>query len=364
MDGIEVIRVWTFLAPNAGFVRRTLNYVSYMITAVWTGLFVKRPDVMIATSPQLFCGWAGAVVNFLRRVPFVLEIRDIWPESIAAVGAIRGGFVLQILKWLERKLYLSADHVVTVGKEYRSNVTSKADVSDCISVIYNGVDGKYFSPRLPDPEFRRQYGMQDRFLCSYVGTIGMAHGLETVLNTAELLKDSGRDDIGFLLIGDGARRQSLEREAETRGLSDLVKFTGRLSKSEMPRVISSSDALLVHLRLCDLFTTVVPSKIFEIMAMQRPIIMGVRGESAEIVREAGAAIEMEPGNSDSLLSCLNQLIGDQELYRSLTSRGRQFVLEKFSRDTFATDYLKLFATLISDEKPDHSGQSVGMPTIH
>ncbi|MCP4816022.1 MAG: glycosyltransferase family 4 protein, partial [Planctomycetaceae bacterium] len=234
-------------------------------------------------------------------------IRDIWPESVTAVGAIKVGFVIRLFEWLEKKMYLSADHIVTVGKGYRDNVALKVDVGDRISVIYNGVDGDQFAPQPVDAEFRRRYGMQDRFLCSYVGTIGMAHGLETVLNAAEILKEAGRDDIGFLLVGDGARREWLEQDAAHRGLSDLVKFTGRLDKSEMPGVISSSDTLLVHLRRCDLFTTVIPSKIFETMAMQRPIIMGVRGESAEIVQEAVAGIQMEPGNVDSLLSCLDRL---------------------------------------------------------
>ncbi len=358
IDGINVIRVWTFLAPNSGFARRILNYLSYMVMAVMAGLFVKRPKIVIATSPQFFCGWAGVIVQFLRRLPFVLEIRDIWPESVTAVGAIKVGFVIRLFEWLEKKMYLSADHIVTVGKGYRDNVTSKVDVGDRISVIYNGVDGEQFSPQPVDAEFRRRYGMQDRFLCSYVGTIGMAHGLETVLNAAEILKEAGRDDIGFLLVGDGARREWLEQDAADRGLSDLVKFTGRLDKSEMPGVISSSDTLLVHLRQCDLFTTVIPSKIFETMAMQRPIIMGVRGESAEIVERAVAGIQMEPGNVDSLLNCLDRLSSDRELYESLTSNGRRFVLEEFSRDTFAADYLKVFATLVPDEH-DRSTVSVG-----
>ena len=358
IDGINVIRVWTFLAPNSGFARRILNYLSYMVMAVMAGLFVKRPKIVIATSPQFFCGWAGVIVQFLRRLPFVLEIRDIWPESVTAVGAIKVGFVIRLFEWLEKKMYLSADHIVTVGKGYRDNVTSKVDVGDRISVIYNGVDGEQFSPQPVDAEFRRRYGMQDRFLCSYVGTIGMAHGLETVLNAAEILKEAGRDDIGFLLVGDGARREWLEQDAADRGLSDLVKFTGRLDKSEMPGVISSSDTLLVHLRQCDLFTTVIPSKIFETMAMQRPIIMGVRGESAEIVERAVAGIQMEPGNVDSLLNCLDRLSSDRELYESLTSNGRRFVLEEFSRDAFAADYLKVFTTLVPDEH-DRSTVSVG-----
>ena len=346
VDGINVVRVWTLLAANSGFTKRILNYLTYMISATWTGMWVKKPDVIIATSPQFFCGWAGVLVQFFRRRPFVLEIRDIWPESITAVGAMKRGFAVRVLEWLEKKMYRSADHIVTVGKGYRDNVSAKAPVGDRTSVIYNGVDGNQFTPVPADADFRARYGMADRFLVSYVGTIGMAHGLETVLDAAEKLKAAGRNDVGFLLVGDGARRESLESEAAERGLTDMVKFTGRLPKTEMPRVLASSETLLVHLRACDLFTTVIPSKIFEAMAMERPIIMGVQGESADIVREAEAGLDMEPGNADSLIECLDRLAKDDGLYSSLSSSARRFVLDEFSRDAFAATYLELLASLV------------------
>ena len=341
IDGIRVIRVWTLLSPNAGHVKRILNYLSFLFTAILSGLFVKRPDVIIATSPQFFCGWAGVVVQALRRLPFVLEIRDIWPESIEAVGAMRSGVLIRILRRMEVMMYRSADHIVAVGNGYRDNVAAKLGTADSISVIYNGVDGDQFQPLPADPVFLESVGFQGRFVCSYVGTIGMAHGLETVLDAAELLRDRGRDDIRFLLVGDGARRKELEHAAIERGLDDMVRFTGLLSKSEIPQVIASSACLLVHLRACDLFSTVIPSKIFEAMAMQRPIIMGVRGESAEIVKEADAGLTMIPGDAESLVNCVTRLCDDRSLYESLQTNGRQFVLNRFSRDRFANDYLEL-----------------------
>ena len=347
VDGIEVIRVWTYLAPNAGFVKRILNYLSYMITAFWVGLTIKRPDVIIATSPQFFCGWAGVLTQYFRRVPFILEIRDIWPESITAVGAMRKGLITRFLEWLEKRMYLSADHIVTVGQGYRENVADKAPVGDRMSVIYNGIDGDAYTPQSLNQEFLEGYGQSGRFVCSYVGTIGMAHGLETVLDCAELLQNAGRTDIGFLLVGDGARRQPLEDECTARGLSNLVRFTGLLSKQEMPKVLASSNALLVHLRPCELFQTVIPSKIFEAMAMERPIIMGVQGESAEIVRNSQAGIEMEPGNAQSLFNCVTILKDDSNLYETLSHNGRAFVLKKFSRDAFAAKYLEVIDTVAS-----------------
>lgn len=341
LDGIEVIRVWTYLAANAGFGKRILNYLSYMLSSVWVGLTEKRPEIVIATSPQFFCGWAGVLTKWLLRVPFILEVRDIWPESIEAVGAIRKGKVIRVLEFLERRMYLSADCIVTVGKGYRENVAGKTFGRKRIEVIYNGIDGNAFEPREPDLAWLDRFGMAHRFVCAYVGTIGMAHGLETVLDAAEILRARGRTDIGFLLVGDGARKEELELACQERGLSDWVRFTGLLEKKEMPKVLASSHALLVHLRPCELFQTVIPSKIFEAMAMCRPIIMGVQGESAEIVAQAQSGIEMAPGNPHSLADAVCRLCDDQTLYRSLQEKGRSFVLSDFSRDTFAARYLDL-----------------------
>lgn len=357
VDGIEVVRVWSLMAANAGFLKRILNYLTYMVTACWAGLRTPRPDVVIATSPQFFCGWAGVLVQWLRRRPFVLEIRDIWPESITAVGAMRRGLVIRFLEWLERRMYAAADHVVTVGRGYRDNVARKLGSGDNISVIYNGVDGDQFAPAERNSDFLSELGFSSRFVCSYVGTIGMAHGLETVLDAAEMLQARGRSDVGFLLVGDGARRSFLEEQSQKRGLTDLVKFTGRLPKAEMPQVLASSDALLVHLRDCELFTTVIPSKIFEAMAMQRPIIMGVRGESADIVREAGAGLEMVPGDPESLIACVEQL-QSSALRADLSERGREFVLTEFSRDAFAENYLALLSQLVPTAARDGASNLV------
>ena len=343
IDGIRVIRVWTWLAANAGFALRILNYLSFLLFAFWQSWFVKRPDVVIATSPQFFCGWAGVLTRWFRRVPFVLEIRDIWPESITAVGAMKRGLVIRFLEFLERRMYLAADHIVTVGIGYRDQIVAKVPVQGRISTIYNGVDGVQFAPALPDESLRKSWGMDGRFVCSYVGTIGMAHQLETVIEAAAQLKQQNRNDIGFVLVGDGARREFLEQLNDREQTSDLVHFTGRIPKADIPRVLATSDALLVHLRKSDLFTTVIPSKIFEAMAMERPIVMGVAGESCEIVLRAEAGLAMTPGNPHELLNACQQLQNDTKLLQSLRKNGRRFVLSEFNRDQLAADYLDVLA---------------------
>ena len=345
VDGIRVVRVWTWIAPNKGTVGRILNYVSYMVSAVWSALWLQRPDVVVSTSPQLFCGWAGVWYHWLKRVPFVLEIRDIWPESIAAVGAMQKGLATRCLEWLERRMYLAADRIVTVGHGYKDQIAVKVPVGDRISVVMNGVDAGLFSPKPRDVEFLAHRKLMGKFVCSYVGTIGMAHGLEVVIRAARILREHGRTDIVFLIVGDGARREELERLAVEVGVAQQIIFTGRMSRDMMPTVLASSDACLVHLRKTELFETVVPSKIFETMAMGRPIIMGVRGESRAIVQAAGAAIDMEPESETDLVEALVRLADDTAFRESLSQSARSYVLEHYDRNRQAAKMLKVFEEL-------------------
>ena len=335
IEGVRVVRVWTLMAANAGTVRRILNYLSYMFAAVLVSLRLPRPDVVIATSPQFFCGWAGRFVSRLKRVPFVLEIRDIWPESIAATGAIRNSTLLRFLEWLERRLHRAADRIVTVGKGYREQIIKKSGDGKTVSVISNGVDLDRFQPSAPDARFLHQWNLEGRFVCAYVGTIGMAHGLEVVLDAAELLKQRGRSGVRFCLVGDGALRARLESRAKQTKLNDMVLFTGRQSREEIPYILASADACLIHLKNCVLFGTVIPSKLFETMAMSRPIIMGVKGEAREIVMRAGAGIEMEPESAASLADAVERLMDDPELSARLSRSARAFVAEHYDRDVLA-----------------------------
>ncbi len=341
VEGVRVVRVWTFLAANTGNIRRIVNFLSYLVSAVLASLWLARPDVIVATSPQFFCGWAGVLASRLRRVPLVLEIRDIWPESIQAVGAMRNGLLLHILERLERWMYLAAEHVVAVGDGYRDRILQRADVSNRISVITNGVDPKRFAPRPADTELLRRWHVEGKFVCSYIGTIGMAHGLEVVLETARLFKAQGRNDIAFCLVGDGSSRERLEAEVRRDGLEELVVFTGLQPKEDIPTILASSDACLVHLKKCDLFETVIPSKIFETMAMGRPIIMGVLGPARDIVLQSGAGMAMEPESATSLVNAVETLADNRLLATCLGRAGRQYVLANFNRDVLAERFLRL-----------------------
>jgi glycosyltransferase involved in cell wall biosynthesis len=344
--GVEVIRVWTWLAANAGTSKRIANYVSFMLTATLAGLFARRPDVVIATSPQFFCGWAGVLVSALRRLPFVLEIRDMWPESILAVGAIMNPRIIRILEWLELRMYAAASRVVTVGEGYRGKLRERGVPDARIDVIPNGVDLAVFEAREDDGHIRREFGLGDCFVCAYVGTIGMGCGLDVVLRAARRLRDEGRDDLRFLLVGDGAVRGELEEQARTEGLTQVV-FTGRQPKGRMPEFLAAVDACLVHLTRTELFKTVLPSKIFEAGAMRRPIVLGVEGFAAALVTEAGAGICIEPENEAELLDAVKKLAADPSLGRRLGEAGYEHIAQAYSYDALAGRYSKLLERLLA-----------------
>jgi len=345
VDGVRVVRVWTYLAANDGTVRRIVNFLSYMLSAVLASIRLPRPDVVVATSPQFFCGWAGVLVSRLKRAPLVLEIRDIWPDSIQAVGAMRNRWLLRILEMMERWMYRSADHIVAVGEGYRANILQKVSIPDRISVITNGVDVRRFVPREPDAEFLRAWGLDGKFVCSYVGTIGMAHGLEVVLDAAKILRQKGRHDIAFCLVGEGSQRERLEADAKQAGLNGMVTFAGRQPKAQIPAILASSRACLVHLKGCQLFGTVIPSKVFEPLAMARPVIMGVRGGARDIVMEAGAGVDMEPDSPESLVEALETLADDPGFASLRGQAARDYVVKHFNRDVLAARYLQLLSRL-------------------
>ena len=336
MDGIRVVRVGTLLAPNEGFVRRTIYYLSFMFRAAFFGITLRGVDVVVASSPQFFGGWAGVLCRWMRRWPFVLEIRDIWPESIIAVGAMKQSPVIRLLEWMEHRMYAAATHIVTVGEGYKQQLLERGVPESKITVVPNGVDLSHGPVQVNREEIRRQLASNGKFVCAYVGTVGMAHGLEVVIEAAEKLRSIGRDDIKFWIVGDGAERAALEDKARRSGLVNVV-FTGLVSKDRVAEFIASADASLVHLRGTALFGTVIPSKIFEIMDARIPIIMGVRGEARDIVVNNNAGVEMTPDDPDSLIACLDKVSANPSAY----GHGREFIAKFYNRDELANRMLEV-----------------------
>lgn len=341
IDGIRVIRVWTFLAPNKGAVRRILNYLSYFVSSVSAGAFLKKPDVLICTSPQFFCGLAGVLLGRLRRVPTVLEIRDIWPESIEAVGAMRKSFLTRMLERLERWMYRKADHLVTVGPGYKRKLLERGVPDAKLDVITNGADLEFFAPGEPDPEILKELSMDpEAFNVAYVGTLGMASGLDVVMEAARILEEEKDRSIRFYLVGEGARADDYRSRVEREGLTNVF-LPGRLPKEKMPGLLRSVDVSLIHLRKSELFTTVLPSKLFEAFGCAKPVILGVDGNAREVLEAAEAGIFIEPGNAEELVRAARRLQQDPDLCRQFGENGLTHARAYYDRDVLAADYLKI-----------------------
>lgn len=338
LDGVEVIRVWTFLAANAGTLKRILNYVSFLLSAFLVAFFRRSPDVLIATSPQMFCGVAGAMLGLVRRWRFVLEVRDIWPESITTVGAMRKSATVRLLEHLERWMYRRADRIVTVGEGYREKLIARGVPADMVAVVTNGVDRAVFAPREPDLELRERYGWRGKTTFAYIGTVGMASGLDVVVRAAGMLLERGRTDIHFVVVGDGAERAPLTARA-AESAPGMVTFTGLMPKAAIPGVLATVDVCLVHLRAAPLFETVLPSKMFEAAAIARPILLGVAGHAAALLEETGAGIAFAPEDAGALADIAVRLTGDPTLRAQLGSAGHERMAPRFDVDALAARYL-------------------------
>ena len=352
INGVKVERVKLYIAANKGAVKRMLNFVSYFFKALLAALRLPKPDVVIATSPQIFCGYAGVWYKRIRRVPLVIEIRDIWPESMEAVGAKIPRLAYKALEMVERAMYRTADRIVTVGEGYKARLLEKGIKAEKMSIVMNGTDLAVYRPAPKNEELLKKYGLDGKFVVSYIGTVGMACGLEVVLEAAEKMSAGVREcgcegvrDVVFVIVGDGAHRAQLEEEAKRRGLKNVV-FTGRQPKSSMPAWIASSDASLVHLKASGLFTTVMPSKIFESAGCKRPIIMGVDGYAKKLVLDAQAGLDMKPESAASLVECTNKLVSDSELCKRLGENAYRNIAMVHNRDKQAEDYIKVLQEIV------------------
>lgn len=339
MEGIEVIRVWSYITANEGFLRRTLDYLSFMVMAVPASLRVKKPDIIIATSPQFFTICAGYLASRLRRRKFILELRDLWPESIRAVGAIKQPAVLDWLEKLELFLYWKADAIVAVTNAFKANLEARGIEPSKIHVVTNGADLTRFQPLQKDDKLVEALGLQGKFVAGYIGTHGMAHALETLLEAARKLQDGGREDIHFLLLGGGASKEALVARAGEIGLAN-VTFVNSVPKADVVRYWSLLDVSVIHLRNTPLFTTVIPSKLFECMAMGIPVLHGVRGESAQIVENEGIGFTFEPENASELHDLIVRLADDREIALQLGRKGLA-AASKYDRKHLASRMLHI-----------------------
>jgi len=345
-DGVSVVRTWLLPFPNRKSHERMLNYSSFCVSAGMTGLSISRPDVVIATSPQLLVGLSGWWLARAKRAPFVFEVRDLWPESLSAVGMSGENSSLHRgLAKIAGFLYRHSDHIVVVSRAFEDYLVEHWNVPrKKISVVENGVETTLFAPREADSPLRSELKVEGKFVVCYIGTMGMAHGLETLVNAADQLQPT-LPDVCFLLVGEGAEKERIAGLAKARGLTNL-RWVEQQPREKIPAYISASDACLVLLKKTDLFRTVIPTKMLEFMSCARPVILGVDGQARTIMEEGRAGIFVEPESVGAVVKAITRLRGDAQLREAMGANGRRHIVEHFSREHKAAAYIELLENLL------------------
>ena len=339
MEGVEVARVWTYLAPNSGVVRRSLDFLSFAVSGFFAGLW-QPADVIMATSPQLLAGVSGALLAWVRRKPWLLEVRDLWPDSLVALDMMRERHPLvRLLRMVENKLYRSAARIVTTNAGLRERLVARGVPGEKIGVVPNGVDAALFSPRPAPAALMAQYGLNGRFVVGYIGTQGLAHDLQSVVKAAQKLRD-----VAFLFVGDGAQHQPLVGLVARLKL-DNFHFVRTVPAEEVPDHIACCDVLLVPMKRTGILSDTMPSKIFEIAAMERPVVIAAEGIAADLIAAHHAGLAVEPENVAALTAAIQRLRDEPGLADAMRSGARALAADH-SRDRFAAamlDEIKLAA---------------------
>jgi colanic acid biosynthesis glycosyl transferase WcaI len=351
IDGVRVLRTWLWPLPNRKAHERIRNYTSFCVSAALSGLSLPKLDVVIATSPQLLVGLAGWWLALWKGSPFVFEVRDLWPESLAAVGAGAEGTMLhRTLSAVAGFLYRRAHRIVVVTPAFKDYLIRFWNVpSGRISVVENGVETNLFRRDPAAAELRRQLKLEDRFLICYIGTMGNAHGLETLIAAAEQLQ-TALPNARFLVIGEGAEKERVVALATARGLNNIL-FLGQQSRERIPAYVSAADLCLVMLKKTELFKTVIPTKLLEYMACEQPVIVAVDGQARQIIEDSGAGLFVEPENSQALTEAILELAAKPAAREEMGASGRRYIMARLSREKTARDYIAVLEELGAGTHP-------------
>lgn len=349
IEGIKIIRSWIFVPQSKSIVPRLLNYFSFVFSSFWVGTArLHRSDWLICESPPLFLGISAFFLSRFKRAKLIFNVSDLWPESAEKLGLVTNRFLLRLSTWLEEFMYRKSALVTGQTQGIVADI-KKRFPNKTVYWLPNGVDTKFYNPAEDHGAWRSKNGFaKDDLLLLYAGIIGHAQGLDIFLQAGELLKDNPRAK--FILLGEGPEKKRLVEEKEKLGLANVFFFPA-VSKKEMPEIVAASDAAVVPLKKLDLFKGAIPSKIFENLAMKKPVLLGVDGEAKTLFIEEGkAGLFFEPENAVALADCVRQLLNNPALVAELGANGRKYVEEKFERDKIANGFRQLLEHFTTDKK--------------
>lgn len=342
VDGLAILRAYTIPALHKSFVHRTFTFFSFMFSSFFIGLGVKNVDLVWGTSPPIFQGWTAWLLARLKRVPFLFEVRDLWPAFAIAVGVLTSKAIIRMAEWLERFLYSHADRVMVNSPGYLAHVNEHG--AHNVELIPNGADPEMFDPADNGEVFRSQHMLEGKFVVLYAGAHGMSNDLGVVLEAASLLKD--QPAIQVVLLGDGKEKPTLQKHAEKAGLTN-VTFLPSVPKNRMAGALAGADACIAILKPLEEYKTTYPNKVFDYMCAGRPVILAIDGVIRAVVEAAKCGIFVQPGDSRALAEAIRFLAKDLARSRRMGRNGRRYVEMHFSRSTMADNLVRILEDMIA-----------------
>ncbi len=343
--GITVLRAYTYPALHRSFVHRVFSFLSFMVSSFFIGLTVKEIDLVWGTSPPIFQSVTAWALARIKRAPFLLEVRDLWPAFAIAVGVLQQPILIRASEWLERFLYRHADQVVVNSPGFIDHLHSHG--AEHVELVPNGADTSMFDPLAKGENFRHIHGLADRFIALYAGAHGMSNDLGVVLAAAEMLID--RDDIILVLLGDGKEKPALQSQARDMALTNL-KFIPPIPKKEMPSALAAADACIAILKPIPLYATVYPNKVFDYMAAGRPVVLAMEGVIREVIESANSGIAIPPGDPTALAEAIIYLADHPQDGIDMGLRGREYNRNHFDRPAQARNFGKIIEKIVNLSK--------------
>ena len=346
-NGIKLIKTYIYASPQKHFLTRIFNYGSFTVTSVLGGLLSGKHDVVFTMFPPPLLGISAYIVGKVKRVPIVLDVLDIWPDLPVALGEIKNKYLIKFLEAVERFVYKKAERILVISKGFKKDIEKKGIDADKIDVAPNWVDIDFITPGCQKNSIREKYNLDDKFVVMFAGTIGLAQGLECVIDAAKLL--SHQKDILFVFVGEGVMKKKLQQKAEEYALENVM-FIPVQPREYIPKFLAAADVCLVILQRNPVLAITIPCKTYEIMAAARPIVANVEGDLKELVEEADCGIVVEPENPKQIADAIISLYEDEQLRTKFGRNGREYVVQHYTREKIMDKVIELFQEAITKTK--------------
>ena len=345
IEGVRVLRAYSAETLHRSYFWRVISFVSFTLSSIWAALQVKDVDLVMGTTPHIFQAISAWFVAFVRRKPFFLEVRDLWPEFAISMGIIKNRVIIRLSYWLERFLYARATHILVNSPAYKEYIVNKGVSAKKITFIPYGTNINMFNPGIDGSSVRERLGLNKKFMVLYAGTIGQAHDLYTVLRAAKRLENETH--IQFVFFGDGKERPNLEAEAQRLGLKNVL-FAGVCPKKEIPTVIAAADVCLAVLQNLEMFRTTYPNKVFDYMASARPTVLVIDGVIREVIEASKGGVFVEPENDELLAKAILTLSRDSQRVKQMGENARAYLVQNLNRRDKLAETLQLLESVFHE----------------